>query len=58
MSVLVHVRCEGVGEQEVLAVATDPVLSVASRCAARGGDKAGIYQVRWRKYPQAGFGFE
>ena len=44
----------GEGEQEVLAVVTDPTLSpdgdqrylsVASRCASRGGDSAGIYQV-------------
>ena len=65
MSVLVHDRCEGAGEQEVLAVVTDPTLSPDGdqKCCQWHPDvphEAGIGQVytRWRKYPQAGFGFK
>ena len=65
MSVLVHDRFEGVGEQEVLAVVTDPTLSPdgGQKCCQWHPDvphEAGIGQVytRWRKYPQAGFGFK
>ena len=64
MPVLVHDRCEGEGEQEVLAVVTDPTLSPDNqKCCQWHPDvphEAGTVQVytRWRKYPQAGFGLE
>ena len=62
MSVLVRVHCEGVGEQEALAVATDPTLTLDGdqKCCQRHPDvphEVGIRPVytRWRKYPEAGF---